>query len=264
MYKANKFNLIELLVVVIILGILFTFSVDKISSISQRAQVTKVQTDLHSISAAILNYKREYGELPYIGANDNNVDYPTGDMSVNFSDILEVLRGENKRGIDFLNRDIVGLFSTGGEESYENYNYQLALDYDGDGEIDFTVFADVAYPVIEGDQDTSIAVWSRNPSEDSPDIRSWVDLARNANSVPGSGSGDDPSVDGSSDPTGGSDDPSDDCTCERTNRGHGNNLDGYDSDNKGNKTIPDGADPDNQTDECGCDNDEKAKGNSGK
>ena len=222
MSKKRNLNLIEILVVVAIIAVLGTISVNKLGSMQTRAKVTQTVADLNSISAAIINYKNEYGELPYTGN-----DYPTADMAVNFSDILPVLRGDNKRGLDFLNKDLESVFQAGDNKSYANYSFQIALDYDHSDTIDSGVFSGKTFPAHTQDILTSVSVWVKSPNEGNSDIYAWTGLdLNNANAVAAVANVDpNDGVLTEAEAT-----PSD--TKVKSNNGFGNNSDGIDTDNK--------------------------------
>ena len=241
--KKQKFNLIELLVVVSIIAVLGAFTANKIGSMSQRAKVTKAQASLEAVSAAIVNYKKEYGELPYVGA-DSGADYPTADALMNFSEILPVLRGDNKRGIDFLNSEVSSDFQVGTVKSYANRSFQIALDYDHSGAIDKGVLEGSVFPAINSDVLASSATWVKSPNEGNSDIYSWVSLDLRSSGLLASNddssvdNNDTPSVDNNDTP---SVDNSDALAAEdyvasdtkvKSNKGFGNNSDGIDTDNK--------------------------------
>ena len=225
MTRKRNINLIEILVVTVILTALTAIAVKKISSMQTRAKVNKTLTDLNSISAAIINYKSEYGELPYVGANDSNVAYPTSDAAVNFSDILPILRGENKRGLNFLNKDLESLFQLTENKSYANYSYQIALDYDHSDTIDSTVFSEITFPAINEDILASVSVWVKSPNEGHSDIYAWTGLDLNNNNLTIASNDPNDGVLTEQEAT-----PSD--TQVKNNNGHGNNTDGVDFDNK--------------------------------
>ena len=245
MKKQQKYTVIEVLVVTAIIAVLVSISVSKVSSMQMRAKITKVNADLSSINAAIVNYSNEYGELPYTGN-----DYPTSDQMTNFSEILPILRGDNKRGINFLSADLSSSFQVGDAKDYSNYSYQIALDYDHNGVIDTGVMAGSTYPSISEDLLASAAVWMKSPNEGNSDIYSWLSLGlydANLSSATGEVGGVSPDsgdlitensyVASDTNVVGnGKNKP-------KSNNGHGNNVDGVDSSNPGNSKQGEDTDP---------------------
>ena len=130
---------------------------------STRAHITATQADLESITAAVISFKHEYGKLPHVGN-----DYPSSDAQMNFSDIRHVLRGDNERNINFLNKDLESRFFRGAESSYENGSYQIAFDYDDNGTVETSSV----------NKSSSSYVWVKHP-ENAADLASSAGLGTN-------------------------------------------------------------------------------------
>ena len=263
MTKKQNMNLIEILVVTAIIAILSTMGISKYNSMVQRAQISKTMTELESISAAITNYKSEYGKLPHIGDT-----YPTSDITLSFSEILPILRGDNLRGLNFLNNEVSSHFQIGDTKNYVNYSYIIALDYDHNGTIDSSVFSGITAPEITQDLLATSAVWMKSPNKDHSDLYSWISLDLNNNRILAANGTPNPiSSDGGNVVTESNYPPSDtNLSDSKNNKGFGNNTDGIDTDNKNweKKAKKDGwtdeeiqAEKDRLAAENGADNDEK-------
>ena len=234
MTKKRNINLIELLVTVSILAVLGSLIVSKMGDMQTRAKLTKVNADLNSINAAIVSYANEYGELPYSGN-----EYPETDEMANFSEILPILRGDNKRGINFLRKDLSSDFQVGDVLDYSNYSYQIALDYDHNGVIDTAVVSGKTYPSITEDLLASAAVWMKSPNEGHSDVYSWLSLG--LYSANDSSNEESLATESGELVTEESYVASD--TKVKSNNGHGNNADGVDSSNPGKSKEGEDSDP---------------------
>jgi prepilin-type N-terminal cleavage/methylation domain-containing protein len=58
------FTLLELMVVILIISILATFLIPRITSAIERAEVTACQANLRAINQGIVEYKTKYGRIP--------------------------------------------------------------------------------------------------------------------------------------------------------------------------------------------------------
>lgn len=63
-HKLNGFTIVELLIVIIVIGILVVLSVVSYSTISSKANITTLQTDLASNAKKIKLYHAQYGTYP--------------------------------------------------------------------------------------------------------------------------------------------------------------------------------------------------------
>lgn len=165
----KKTTLIEILGAITIIAILLTFGINKLSSTVQRAQLTHSQNDINSITVALYLYKQDANDYPYLSE-----DRPTSDQVYTFQEIKDFLKGDNKRGINYLNKDLLSRFITDNEvTSYENGNYMVALDFDHDEEIDAQVLAAYSSKKSDIDLPASIRVWMKHP-DDGEDLVSSI------------------------------------------------------------------------------------------
>lgn len=63
----KAFTLIELLTVIAIIGILSAITFGAVRAVRERAKISQARTELATLSAALGNFKRQYGDYPQTG-----------------------------------------------------------------------------------------------------------------------------------------------------------------------------------------------------
>ena len=181
--RTQKISIIEVLIVVAIISILATIAGAKIGDMRYRAQKVDNTLKVHSIDMALRQYYKDFGDWPRPSSNNQsgNVDN-RADMRRPFSEIEAVLLGDNSKGISYLNGPITSSWITGnpkgnGNNAYENHEFMIALDYDGDGVISKNVFSNKTDPAVTEDLvlDGGAALWLHTPADWDTDISNWAD-----------------------------------------------------------------------------------------
>jgi prepilin-type N-terminal cleavage/methylation domain-containing protein len=68
--RRKGFTLIELLTVIAVVALLTMITVGGISGVKNRANIARAKSDLAALATALEEYKRHYGEYPYLGPPD--------------------------------------------------------------------------------------------------------------------------------------------------------------------------------------------------
>lgn len=70
--RRRAFTLIELLSVIAVVALLSTITIGAIRGVKQRANIARARSELAALVTALEEYKRHYGEYPYLGPPDFN------------------------------------------------------------------------------------------------------------------------------------------------------------------------------------------------
>lgn len=187
--QKNKqgFTLVELLVVIAIIGMLAGLLVPAIGNAMTQAKVTAATARLNQMVQSIQNFKGQYGYFPTFITSEAPIEL-TGTAARQFFDCLSGdasnIHGNRKR-IVFMsfNQEEEDYFKTGAPMPMAgaNGNIWLAVDYNGDGQIDnngkLSEFNDpiradvIVFSLGNGgngsfDHETSLVTWNFDPDED--------------------------------------------------------------------------------------------------
>lgn len=76
--RSSAYTLIELLTVIAVVGVLVAFSIGGVRGSRERANVARARADLAALAAALEEYKRHYGDYPWLGEFGQASVTPTG------------------------------------------------------------------------------------------------------------------------------------------------------------------------------------------
>ena len=161
-----KFTLIELLVVVAIMGILMSLMISGYGDMRMRAKLLQTKEQIFSIKLSVINYKKDYGHFPTVGTTSTPENQP-GTIRP-FKNIREKLLGDNPKQIIYMNGSGASSFleETGNINSaaYGKYQYMIAFDYDGDGQINNNVnpYKSSSEPdLTQDDLNQDVIIWMK-------------------------------------------------------------------------------------------------------
>ena len=164
--KKKNFSLIEILVVCALITIMISLTLPFIGKGSEKANVSRAQSQVSMIKAAIVQFETEYGSehlKDKLITSNNAVDYSTLAGHLRATDSDDTV---NKRAIVFLKKDIEKTFSSNDDTIYVLY------DFDGDGQIDIPAKGLNENSTAESINAT-VAVYTEAPIGSIAEIKSW-------------------------------------------------------------------------------------------
>ncbi len=164
--RKQQFSLIELLVVIAIIAILMGLLIPMVSSMKQKAKMTKALSEINAIKNAIKQYEATYGLLPVYGTTAQT-EWSDDDDHYNL--LMEWLTqsectGDSTPSIDtngnLRKMKFLDPLPTGGSwKDPWGENYIIYVDHDYDGQVTIGSGADAT------DYNGSIFIYSKGPNK---------------------------------------------------------------------------------------------------
>ena len=158
--KRQRFSLVELLVVIVIIVLLASIAVPAYFMVKRKSKNYQARVDLQQVKVAITNYDSDYSMRPF--STDHSTDIcVTTDESIND---LWTLLGSSSAGKPYLQLASDGSFA----DPWGN-SYCVSIDLDYDNAVDGTKVGGIGSTGDSyGDQtvnNTSCVVWSKGADE---------------------------------------------------------------------------------------------------